>query len=159
MLAITKKLTLIVIFCSSIYTGICPTGFKRENGTCFPNFLETYGPNPILGAAKEGNVEVVKVLLKQGSLNISSVDAEGATPLFLAAKSGSDQVVSLLLSTSRAPVNKANYKGETPLFKASQKGHNKGRYLYDVNIFFGFLTPPIICIQQIIYSVYPRNLP
>lgn len=74
-------------------------------------------------AARDGNVEVIQLLLKQESGNIDMVDNDGVTPLCIAAYDGHVGVVKLLLE-SGANVNLMCNDGN-PLFVACQNGHSE----------------------------------
>ena len=74
-------------------------------------------------AARDGNLEKVKALIKNNPDLVFSKDDFGHTPLYLAAASGRKNVVELLLA-NKADVNVTNNNGETPLRKAVVKGGN-----------------------------------
>ena len=79
------------------------------------------GVTPLLLAAQNGRLEVVRLLLEKGA----AVDArsnEGATPLIHAATKGRLEVVRLLLEKGAA-VNAKGNDGLTPLIAAARKGH------------------------------------
>ncbi|KAF7507147.1 hypothetical protein GJ744_010829 [Endocarpon pusillum] len=70
-------------------------------------------------AARDGHLEVVKLLLDRADVNVSS--NEGWTPMHLAARDGHLEVVKLLLD--RADVNVSSNEGWTPMHLAAQNGH------------------------------------
>ena len=77
----------------------------------------------IIEAAKIGNTEVVKLLLKENTdVNIQKED--GVTALMLASLNGHTQVVELLIKEN-ADVNIQSKDGVTALMLASQNGHNQ----------------------------------
>ena len=73
-------------------------------------------------AAGDGDLEKVKVLLKDHPNLVSSRDTNGTTPLYGAAQWGHRDVVQLLLA-SKAEVDAKNLIGFTPLHAAAAAGH------------------------------------
>jgi ankyrin repeat protein len=73
-------------------------------------------------AAKGGDLEKVKALLKDNSDLVNSKDDNGNTPLLWAATKGHKNVAALLLA-SKAEVNVSDNGGETPLFAAAAFDH------------------------------------
>lgn len=89
-----------------------------RDGTC--NVNDTTA-SPLYMAAKQGDVEIVKLLMDHGALvNLKVMGT--LTPLFSAASSGHVHIVKLLLEHG-ASVDDEIWLGETPLFAASSKGH------------------------------------
>ena len=77
----------------------------------------------IIEAAKKGNIEVVKLLLKENTdVNIRNED--GWTALMLASHNGHMQVIEVLLKEN-ADVNIQSEKGMTALMLASRYGHTQ----------------------------------
>ena len=75
-------------------------------------------------AAKAGDLEKVKALLKGNPDSVSSKDENyGATPLHFAAYAADKDVVELLLA-NKAEVNATGNDGDAPLHYAAGKGHN-----------------------------------
>jgi ankyrin repeat protein len=72
-------------------------------------------------AAKAGDLETVKTMLKSNSDLVFSESDYGSTPLHLAAAYGKKDVALLLLA-SRAEVNAKDRRGRTPLHRAAEKG-------------------------------------
>jgi ankyrin repeat protein len=82
------------------------------------------GSTPLhVAAEKNGNLEVIKLLLARGA-NTNQVDRARNTPLYIAAKYGHLKVVELLLDNGAKP-NIANKNGYTPLHIAAEHGHLK----------------------------------
>jgi hypothetical protein len=75
-------------------------------------------------AARNGDLEKVKTLLKDNPDLVSSKDKWDRTPLHWAAVGGHKDVAELLL-TNKAEVNATNNEGETPLHVAVAKGHKE----------------------------------
>jgi ankyrin repeat protein len=72
------------------------------------------GLTALILAAREGNMESLKVLLDAGA-PINQQSANGNTPLIVAAMNGNAQVINYLLERG-ADVNLANAQGWTPLY-------------------------------------------
>ena len=75
-------------------------------------------------AAKNGDLETVKALLKANPDLVSSKGQYGDSPLHLAATAGHKDVAVLLLA-NKADVNAKNNAGGTPLHSASGYGHEE----------------------------------
>ena len=85
--------------------------------------LTSAGATALFIAARNGNVEVVGLLIKAGADIDKARTVDGATPLFVAAQLGHANVVDLLLKAG-ADINKGwTSTGATPLFIAAQLGH------------------------------------
>ncbi len=78
---------------------------------------------PLHNAARDGDTEAVKKLLRQGASVYAVTTASGVTPLILAATAGHEQIVEVLLDAGAA-VNTADKTGGTALLYASAKGHD-----------------------------------
>lgn len=74
-------------------------------------------------AARNGDTEKVKALLKDNPALVCSGDGKGLTPLHQAATYGHEDVVALLLD-SQACVNARAIDGSTPLHAAAAHGHS-----------------------------------
>lgn len=81
------------------------------------------GPFLLHVAAKNGHIECVDFLLKNG-LDVDATDKTGITPLHLAAENGHLKVVQLLLDTQANPFLK-DAQGNTPLHAACVAGHKR----------------------------------
>jgi len=75
-------------------------------------------------AATSGDLEKVKVLLKDNPDLVFSKDESGRTPLHAAAVKGRKDVVGLLLA-NKADVNAKDSNGSTPLHAAAFKGYKE----------------------------------
>lgn len=73
-------------------------------------------------AAKTGDLEQLKIILKKNPSLVNSTDQDKMTPLHHAIDAGNLEAASLLI-TSGADVNAVNYKKETPLHIASYEGN------------------------------------
>jgi ankyrin repeat protein len=72
--------------------------------------------SPLALAAREGNVETVRILVNAGA-DVDAISGDGKTPLALAIFNGNYDVASFLVD-SKADVNKADAQRFTPLFWA-----------------------------------------
>jgi ankyrin repeat protein len=84
---------------------------------CRPGFC-----GEIHDAAKSGDLEKVKELLKDNPDLVASKDNYGATPLHWAALTGQYEVVGFLLNNN-ANVNAKSTNGMTPLHQAAYHDH------------------------------------
>ena len=75
-------------------------------------------------AAKAGDLEKVKVLLKDHPDLVFNKDTNGMTPLHWAAYEDHKEVVELLLAY-KAEVNAKGNEGSTPLHLAAVEGHKE----------------------------------
>ena len=73
-------------------------------------------------AAKAGDLEKVRTLLRANPDLVFSKDDDGETPLTLAAYEGHKDMVEFLL-VHKAEVNAEDIKGQTPLHQAAKYGH------------------------------------
>lgn len=80
--------------------------------------LKEEQPASVSDAAKNGDLKVIKALLKRNPRLVSSRDDRGATPLFWAAFYGHLNVVKFLVANG-ADVNAKDEHGETPLAAAA----------------------------------------
>jgi hypothetical protein len=80
-----------------------------------------YGWTPLLKAAFEGKLGVVRCLVELGA-DVNKCNGEGATPLMAAAHSGKLDIVRCLVE-SGASVSAADIDGDTALLMSSRRGH------------------------------------
>ena len=73
-------------------------------------------------AAKNGDLQKVKALLKDNPELVFSKDNNSRTPLYYAAAKGHKDVVELLLA-NKVEVNPKSIDGSTPLHEAAMAGH------------------------------------
>jgi ankyrin repeat protein len=59
-------------------------------------------------ATKEGHLEVVKLLLTEGSIDLNIKDKDGVTPLWWATQNRHDELAALLLAELNVDVNAVN---------------------------------------------------
>jgi len=93
--------------------------FKCNNDTCTTD--DGHRSTPLIHAAANGRVEVVRVLL-EGGANVERVNAYQRTALYIAASHGHLEVCRLLLDWG-AKVDPVDWLKETPLHDAVQRGH------------------------------------
>jgi ankyrin repeat protein len=86
-----------------------------------PNTRDICGRAPLHYAAREGRVEVIKLLLERGAYP-NAWDNCDKTPLHYAAERGDVEIVRLLLEKGAYP-NARDYRGRTPLHEAAKNGH------------------------------------
>ena len=90
------------------------------------NATDIQGETPLHWAAAKGHEDVVKVLLRNGSIKPDVKSVVGRTPLSLAAESGHSAVVNLLAGRDGVDRNaKDSLMGETPLWRAADRGHDE----------------------------------
>ena len=74
-------------------------------------------------ASQEGYLEVVKTILTQYSVDLSSADSDGNTPLHYAARGAREDIVQLYVGEYKCPVDVQNNNNQTPLHLACSTGH------------------------------------
>jgi ankyrin repeat protein len=84
---------------------------------------DTLGRSPLWWAAREGNVEQIR-LLTEGSRELDLADVDGETPLHAATRSGSTAAVHELASRG-ADLDRASLYGVTPLMLAAASGRTE----------------------------------
>ncbi|VUC37866.1 unnamed protein product [Clonostachys rosea] len=106
-------------------------GEKDENGAVvqshhaekvYFDLEDQNGHTPLAWAAEHGSLEVAKLLLQTGQVDVDSRSKIGQTPLSRAAQYGSLEVARLLLDTGRAEADSRDDTGRTPLSWAAQYG-------------------------------------
>ena len=80
------------------------------------------GGTPLQRAIDQGNVGIIRVLLKHEDVKIDTVDDRGRGFLHSASINGREEIVLLLLQAGLSP-NVAGHRGETPLHDASRADH------------------------------------
>ena len=86
------------------------------------------GITPLMVASTEGNLEVVRALLRKGA-RPNAATIRGSTALIQACHFGKLDVVDELLRHG-ALVEQANYKNTTALMRASQEGHEVRNHMF-----------------------------
>mmetsp|Transcript_19107 Transcript_19107/g.24718 ORF Transcript_19107/g.24718 Transcript_19107/m.24718 type:complete len:886 (-) Transcript_19107:111-2768(-) len=79
---------------------------------------------PLLMAAGNGHLDVVRLLLSAGA-DPCLPRMDGTTPLHMACRRGHEDVVELLLRHDRELVGVTDKRGQTPLHRAARGGHLK----------------------------------
>jgi ankyrin repeat protein len=74
-------------------------------------------------ACRNGDIEVIKLLLAYEGIEINKVMQDGGTPLYIACQNGHVEVIERLLAHDGIDINKARQDGVTPLYIACQNGH------------------------------------
>lgn len=98
--------------------------FKAFIGEEDVNVANENGWTALHIAAREGNVEIIRLLLAQPELDINAMNKWKSTPLMIAAGSGNLAIIDLLLRHPRTAINmQAEYYGRTALIEAAVRGH------------------------------------
>lgn len=85
---------------------------------------DKYRRTPLLQAAREGHLEIVKMLLGSGS-DPNSEDQDGMTPLLFAARNGHEVILKELFNTGKVHINLAGEKGRPLLQLAAENGRTE----------------------------------
>jgi len=80
------------------------------------------GMSALVGASGEGNMDVMKLLIRKGAKVDAKNNYAGVPALLLAAVNGKEEAVKLLVQAG-ANVNETDNDGHTPLIEAAGKGH------------------------------------
>ncbi|KIJ43788.1 hypothetical protein M422DRAFT_252680 [Sphaerobolus stellatus SS14] len=75
--------------------------YEEESIGYGPNIKDRNGNTPLAVAVIFGNINVVRVLLDSGRIDVGSINAKKLTPLHLATQRGHREVVALLLKTEK----------------------------------------------------------
>lgn len=117
-------------------TGVTPLGKAVESGRadvintvkCLlkhradPNIADCNGNTPLIKAVKGGNIELVKCLIAQKTIDVNKQNLEKNTALHEAAFKGNKELVDRLIA-SGADVNKQNSAGKAPIHRAVSANH------------------------------------
>ena len=77
------------------------------------NHIDGYGQNALFYCVREGNLEVTKIMVENGS-KYDLVDQNGQTAVFYAIKHGREAVVKYLVEELKVNLNLADKRGMTP---------------------------------------------
>lgn len=77
-----------------------------------------------LNACRNGQKNIVKILLDRGCIDLNRRDAEGNTALHYACRQGFRDIISMLLDHG-ADVTRTNNRSETPLHAAARNGNRE----------------------------------
>ena len=105
--------------------GVARELVKRYGGySSVINFEETKSfDTPLHAAARNGNLEIVKILLRGSAVDVNKVGSSG-TALQVAVESGHNEIVKYLTSIKSVDVNKGDsFDGKTPFFVAVRKSN------------------------------------
>lgn len=89
------------------------------------NIKDQWGDTILCKAAKEGQTELMRVLLTIPQIDVNQTDEYNNTPLCLAASGGHTNCVRLLLTVPGIDVNKSNNGNSTPLHIAESNNHTE----------------------------------
>jgi len=87
-----------------------------------PGVMDPHGNTPLSWAARNGHLNVVRVLIEQYRLPINVQNFDGETALSLAVLSGHYEMTKLLIERG-ANLNMANMRSESPLHQAAAMGY------------------------------------
>lgn len=107
------------IWNAAIYNEINRIRYFVANGKT--NDRDNFGYTALHYAARNGNEEICKILLKIGKADVNAVTNGGATPLHRAAMMGHLKVVQLLVEYN-ANLTIQDDDGQTALHRSAQKG-------------------------------------
>jgi len=110
------------LHCASFF-GIIELVVAIINGGCGINQKDCTGGTPLAWVARNGHLEVAKLLLEQGEVDTNCPDAYDRTPLGSAASGGHEEVVRLLLGREDVDPNCRDVNDRTPLVWAALEGH------------------------------------
>jgi ankyrin repeat protein len=88
-----------------------------------PDTKDSWGRTPIMWAAENGHVSVVKLLVDRTDVEADFKDQRGKTPLSYAAENGHEAVVKLLIDRADVDTDSKDSYGRTPLSYAARNGH------------------------------------
>ncbi|KAK2148618.1 hypothetical protein LSH36_488g00005 [Paralvinella palmiformis] len=86
-----------------------------------PNVKDNFGETSLHYAARDGAINLLRVLLKSNKIFVDVKNKEGLTPLHIASKNRNLKVTDILLQHG-ADINAPNNKGYTVLMEAAQDG-------------------------------------
>ena len=110
------------LHCASIFgIGEIVASLVEMEG-CDINQKDYFGNTPLVWAARNGQEEVVKMLLRRDDVSLEP-SKYGQTPLCLAASQGHVGVVKILLERNDVDPDKLGLHRQAPLCSAAEKGH------------------------------------
>ena len=92
---------------------------------CDINNIDCRGYTPLSWAARQGNKELVRLLLMRDDVDPDCRDWEGKTPLWRACFGGHEGVVRLLLARGDVDPNTKDKLGRTPIWATYVKNHKE----------------------------------
>jgi ankyrin repeat protein len=111
-------------FLGAAFRGKTETVKKLLEKGADPNAKDDIGQTPLMGAARNGHIGTVNVLLAAGAEVDERLHATNWTALLLAAFYGHAEVVKALLAHGADP-NVKDSEGKTALTWAKAKGHSR----------------------------------
>eukprot|EP01130_Rhizamoeba_saxonica_P005192 TRINITY_DN2079_c0_g1_i1.p1 TRINITY_DN2079_c0_g1~~TRINITY_DN2079_c0_g1_i1.p1 ORF type:complete len:629 (-),score=115.50 TRINITY_DN2079_c0_g1_i1:72-1925(-) len=121
---------------------------------CNINASDAYNRTPLLMAARNGNIETVKLLLESNNILVDTLNTKGETPLFKAIQYSHKDVARLLLLRGANPSVSEATRQNSPLHAACANGNISClnillKYCDDINIKnIQGNTPLHICILR-----------
>jgi len=113
------------LHCASIFGIEEIVASLVEAEGCDVNQEDCAGNTPLVWAARNGHMGVVKILLGRGDVNPDKPDEYGQTPLGFAAENGHEGVVEILLGRGDVNPDKPDEDGQTPLSYGAENGHEE----------------------------------
>eukprot|EP01112_Ceratiomyxa_fruticulosa_P013194 TRINITY_DN3695_c0_g1_i2.p1 TRINITY_DN3695_c0_g1~~TRINITY_DN3695_c0_g1_i2.p1 ORF type:complete len:733 (+),score=150.04 TRINITY_DN3695_c0_g1_i2:250-2448(+) len=107
-----------------LLVGIVGVGVFLKRNTLSKLLFSRDAENELIDACKKGDVEKVRKLLKDSSVDVLEKDEEKWNALHWASFNGNKEVVLALLSTKKFDVNAVNGALWTPLLVATAKGNS-----------------------------------
>ncbi|KDO18700.1 TKL protein kinase [Saprolegnia parasitica CBS 223.65] len=95
--------------------------FVEEEGVD-PNFRDGDGDTPLIRAARDNYLEVVRLLLAANA-DVNATNYDGATALHVAAANGYEAIAQLLLAKTASLSIYSDHRGNLPLHLAAANGH------------------------------------
>jgi len=111
------------IHCAAYFGIVEVVGTWTEGKGCDINQSDCMGFAALTWAARQGNEEVVKLLLAQDDVDPNKPSNKGQTPLWWASQNGHERVVELLLAETKVNPDSPDIGGRTALWYASRNGH------------------------------------
>jgi len=90
------------------------------------NTLGPQGETLLFLAVKQGDKEMVTLLLEQGA-DVNTPAPGGITPLHAAAQNGEEEIILLLLK-NKADINAVTDDGQSPMELAIKSGHDAAKW-------------------------------
>jgi len=132
------KRTLLMAMKKWFYHDLCGLIWSFVHVPLDVNHTNFRGMSGLMLSAKNGHIEIVKLLMKLSKLNLNIQDKSGTTALLHATRRGQWEIVKLLLDEPTLNVNLQDESGWTSLMIASRKGKMVDQFLerkdIDINL-------------------------
>ncbi|KAK3610372.1 hypothetical protein CHS0354_008648 [Potamilus streckersoni] len=111
-----------------VMQNISQAGKNTKNNYVKVNFYDEYGDTPLLAAAKQGSVDICRLLVENGAIINQPCQLSHQTPLHVAIEHSHLEVVKFLLEKDADP-QLADNVGITPLYAALKVKNNQAEYV------------------------------